>query len=109
MKNIFKSLIVLCAFISAEAMAVGTADKVPDQIGIQGLTPDEFVITSLSGWGASGCSGARSAILSSSLNNRDQMLSLIIAAKAADMPIRFYGSCDASNPDRFNATYTIVK
>ncbi|MCX4029845.1 hypothetical protein H0A36_02760 [Endozoicomonas sp. SM1973] len=110
MKHINKLIVVGLLSLSSNVFAIPTSDKLIDQIGIQGLSPDEIVITNLAGWGAAGCEKARHVILGASVNNRQEMLSVALAAKMAQKVVRFYGNCDTSNgDDRFNATYIIVK
>jgi hypothetical protein len=108
--NYFRKLsIIVFVIFSSNALAIPTSDKLVEQIGIQGAFPDEVVITNLSGWGAVGCESARSVVLNESVNNRQAMLSLALAAKMANQTVRFYGGCDSSNDDRFNATYIIIR
>lgn len=106
MKSFGFSTIVLL-LISNGTLAIATHDKLIDRIGIQGGgTSDEIVITNKSGWGAEGCASAKHVVLGSSVNNRQAMLSLILSAKMAGKGIRFFGTCDPGNKDKFNATYT---
>lgn len=104
-----KLVILILLLCSSGSFAIPTGDKLVDEIGIQGSLPDEIVIIKLSGWGASGCESARHVVLASTVNNRQEMLSLILSAKMASKPVRFYGDCDSTNSDKFNATYTILK
>jgi len=110
MENLKSIMAAIFLTVSSSVLAIPTGDKLIDEIGIQGASPDEIVLTNLSGWGASGCETASVVVLGPSVSNRQAMLSLALAAKMGNKPVRFYGDCDVnSGGNRFNATYMMIK
>jgi hypothetical protein len=107
--NIVKVLVgVVILLTTNNVFAIPTVSKIVDTIGIQGSSADEIVITNNLGWGAEGCESAKLVVLASSLYNRQAMLSLILSAKMSNMKVIFYGGCDATNINRFKASYVVL-
>lgn len=67
-------------------------------------TADRLWFIGFAKWGASACPDATWVVVHSTVEGRKQLLTLGTAAQMAGKRVSFWGSCDASIPDRFNAT-----
>lgn len=59
-------------------------------------------------WGAPGCPNATYVQILSSVAGRKELLSIALAAKMANKPVRFWGACNADK-DYFDAMYIVVE
>ncbi len=59
-------------------------------------------------WGAPGCPNATYAQILANVPGRKEMLSIALAAKMANKPVQFWGTC-SPDKDYFNAMYIIVE
>lgn len=58
-------------------------------------------------WGAPSCPNATYVQILSSVPGRKELLSIALAAKMANKPVKFWGTCNADK-DYFDAMYIIV-
>lgn len=59
-------------------------------------------------WGAPNCPNATYIQINSSLAGRKELISIALAAKMANKPVRFWGTCN-ENTDYFDAMYIVVE
>lgn len=103
-------VVIGSATFAQYAGAVGTEAREIEQIEVQGgESPKKIYVKSLGGgWGAQGCADAVYAVIPSSVSDRKEILSVVLAAKTTKSKVRFYGSCDTQTQGEFVATYVII-
>ncbi len=102
-----KLALLALVMLSSISYAEETITQTIGPINFNGETNVAFFRGNLK-WAAPGCPNATYVQILSSVAGRKELLSIALAAKMANKPVRFWGVCNADK-DYFDAMYIIVE